>query len=290
VTVQLEASVVIPARNAGATISAQLEALSAQRGASVSEVIVVDNGSTDGTRKVVATEASRLGVVCKVVRAAGKVGPSFARNVGVRFAAADQLLFCGADDRVARGWVQGLVDSLVSAHLVGGPLSRDQRWPQLRFGAPFVAGGSMEVAKEALASLGGFDESLTVAEDLDLCLRAATKGRRFGYAPTAGIERGARPGIVALCLQSYRYGYWVEAVAARYAAPLKLRMPPWGALARGALWLVVRIPNLGLSRFRRRLWVRQSGLLIGGALGRLRAWGSLRRNRSGSFAKLGGTQ
>ena len=59
-TERLDASVVIPAFNAEATIADQLTALAGQRTDASFEVLVCDNGSTDGTRGVVEHFADRM--------------------------------------------------------------------------------------------------------------------------------------------------------------------------------------------------------------------------------------
>jgi glycosyltransferase involved in cell wall biosynthesis len=260
------ASVIIPARNAAASIPDQLLALASQLDAPPFEVIVVDNGSTDDTVEIATVEASRLGLSCTVVSAAEKVGPGFARNCGVALAAADRVVFCDADDRVGRTWVRGLVDALEGADLVGGPVSPGQRRLRTRNGAPFVLSSSMGIRRDTFLALGGFDESLVVAEDLDLCLRASLQGLRSGYAPDARIERGERPQVLSVWLQNYRYGLWGHVVTARYAENLGFDYAR--DIRSRAFWLVARVFYLALSRARRRMWVKQAGLLVGLVAGR----------------------
>lgn len=113
-------SVVIPARNATATIGQQLEALSRQS-VPVDEVIVVDNASTDGLADLVGAFAAnnsgptRFGVVhC------AQPGVNHARNAGVQAAVGQYILLCDADDVVDADWSAALVDCLRSHRLVGG--------------------------------------------------------------------------------------------------------------------------------------------------------------------------
>ena len=112
-------SVVMPARNARPTLEAQLEALRAQDYAGPWELVVADNGSTDGTAGLTRRWAGTLPV--RVVDAASSRGASFARNRGWRSARGDLIAFCDADDVVDSRWLSRLAKAAEEADLVGGP-------------------------------------------------------------------------------------------------------------------------------------------------------------------------
>src|SRR3954471_14053861 len=78
---ELLASVVIPARNASATLSLALTGLQAQAAPPSFEVLVVDDGSSDGT---VAVAQSFDGLPLRILSTTGGVGPGAARNLGAR--------------------------------------------------------------------------------------------------------------------------------------------------------------------------------------------------------------
>src|SRR4051812_31874401 len=80
----VDVSVVIAARDAEATLGATLDGLAAQRGAPPHEVIVVDNGSLDGTAGVAEAHPLRP----RVLRRERGDGPGAARNEGARAARA----------------------------------------------------------------------------------------------------------------------------------------------------------------------------------------------------------
>lgn len=86
----LDVSVIVPARNAGATIDATIRSLFDQS-IGPPHVIVVDDGSTDNTASI----ARNIGAT--VVRQ-GWSGPSVARNRGVEEAETELIAFCDADD------------------------------------------------------------------------------------------------------------------------------------------------------------------------------------------------
>src|SRR5438132_350110 len=114
-------SVVIPALNAAATLPATLAALQEQT-CSDWEAIVVDDGSTDDTPRVVEQHAVRDSRI-RLVRASSH-GVSAARNAGIAAATGAWLLFLDADDSLFPGalnaWHAGVeADPAVDA-LCGG--------------------------------------------------------------------------------------------------------------------------------------------------------------------------
>ena len=90
---QFNVSVVIPAFNAAQTIRRALQSVDAQT-LRASEVIVVDNGSSDNTTTIVHAVCPRARVVVEP-----KQGAAFARNLGIEEASCDWVAFLDADDR-----------------------------------------------------------------------------------------------------------------------------------------------------------------------------------------------
>jgi glycosyltransferase involved in cell wall biosynthesis len=112
-------SVVIPARNAEATLGRTLAALARQVFDGEFETIVVDNASKDATAAV-AEEAG-----ARVVRRAVDGGPAAARNSGVAEARSGLLAFTDADCEPTPGWVAAMFESLQHHELVTGPVEPD---------------------------------------------------------------------------------------------------------------------------------------------------------------------
>ena len=83
------------------------------------EVIVVDNGSTDGSRQH--AEAVRGRHPVTIVDAPDRANASYARNVGARAAGGDVLMFVDADDELAAGYVEAMARALAET---GDNLSR----------------------------------------------------------------------------------------------------------------------------------------------------------------------
>jgi len=193
-------SVIVPAKNAAAYIGEAIDSALLQGG--VSEIIVVDDGSTDGTEAIVrAFSDPRL----RLMRNEGS-GVSAARNLGVGNARGDWLVFLDADDRLRPGAIATLLaaaEIAPRAVLVYGDyntidsagrtigrrdlLKRRQKpsgnvLERLASGNFIVNGGIMLVRADAFRAIGGFDVSLRYCEDWHCWCRLAAAGE-FAYVP-----------------------------------------------------------------------------------------------------------
>ena len=181
-------SVVIPCRNASATITAQLDALAAQLPADA-EVVVVDDASTDRTADVVQRWGlAHPDVTLNIVERAHRGGPNASRNVGIRASTGSTLLFCDGDDIVADGWLDALAGAVAEHTIVGGvyaPFSGEApdgsdagsttEWAgdTAAHGWPYALGGCLGVERDTVVQLGGFDEAITSGgTEVELAIRA----------------------------------------------------------------------------------------------------------------------
>jgi len=129
------ASVVIPTRNRRATLAALLDRVDPQATAAGAEVVVVDNGSTDGTPELLRPLEAQGQL--RVVREPTP-GATRARNAGARAARGDVLAFVDDDALPADGWLAALLAPFANPRVAaaGGRVS-------LRFaGAPSTAEGA----------------------------------------------------------------------------------------------------------------------------------------------------
>lgn len=189
-------SVVIPAYNSERFIGETLDRVLAQDFPDV-EIIVVNDGSTDGTLKVLERYPALTVVNQK------NAGVAAARNAGVRAASGEWVGFVDSDDlwhpqmlssclALARlhPWAAMVLSN--SAHRIDADaLSRTHVWqdgvPPHRleedfdsvFRHPYLGMSSVFMRRQTFIDLGGFDERLRRAEDIDLYLRLLW-GRR-GY-------------------------------------------------------------------------------------------------------------
>lgn len=213
-------SVVIPTYNGASLLATQLAALAAQRLDQPWEVVVADNGSTDGTLAVAAQFRPLLPRLTIVSALDGR-GPSYARNVGASVASAPLLLFVDQDDEVAPGYLEAMVRALVGAELVGARIDHDSlntRWAGDIRGhwqtdgllagmyLPAASGCSLGVRREAFARASGFDERLASAQDIDFCWRVQEGSAPMAFVSDAVLRYRWRPTALKHFQQERRWG------------------------------------------------------------------------------------
>ena len=188
------------------------------------EVIVVDDGSSDGTRELLEREVERGDLSLRVIHRERSGGPGPARNDGWRAARAPLVAFtdddCVADPRwleaglaaqggEERAVVQGRTDPMPSELHLQGPFSRTLRMEQL---GPMYQTANMFYPRALLEELEGFDAASfpMVGEDTDLAWRAIAAGATTRFAPEAQVFHAVVP------LGPVRYlrtaGRWAECV------------------------------------------------------------------------------
>ena len=225
------ASVIIPAYNAEATLGEQLEALRTQDALVQFEILVCDNGSTDGTADVVTAMRSQFSAL-RLVDASARRGASAARNIGAEEARAPVLLFCDADDVVDSGWVRimvpmveqhGFVAGLTEHALLNPRAPWDGGWVEPTYIEGFLpwlraaGSGNMGVRAEVFASIGGFDETRPSGEDADLSWRLQLAGHDVYSAWDAVVHVRKRDGLRATIRQGFAKGTAVRQLKHDYA-------------------------------------------------------------------------
>ena len=191
----LEISVIVPAYQAENTVGRALKSVASQTRVP-KEVIVVDDGSKDGTALVAeAMRNSMAGINLKVLRQDHQ-GAGAARNTAIREAQLEYVAFLDADDewlpeKLERSMkVMSQTDSMLVSHdyirreangreTVIGDCSRnfsrcDEPYLELyRLG--YIATSGVVVRREAVIAAGGFDETLQAAQDFALWLKMLSK-------------------------------------------------------------------------------------------------------------------
>lgn len=221
-------SVVVPTFNRRASLLRLLTALAEQTlPAEQFEVVVVDDGSTDGTGALLRDLTTPY--VLRVFEQPNG-GPSLARNRGVTSARGELIVFLDDD-------VEPLPDALaehVAAHQAGpglvvvGPMSPPRNWPrpawveweeemlQVQYRA-MLAGvypctprqfytGNASLARSQFLAVGGFDTSFRRAEDIELAYRLRDAGARFAFVPRAEVRHFAARSFASWCRAPSQYG------------------------------------------------------------------------------------
>ncbi len=174
----------IPVFNGEKYIEEAIASVLAQKGAEI-EVIVVDDGSTDGTAEIL----KRFSGQVRLGRQ-DNAGPSAARNAGLRVARGEWIGFLDADDT----WPEGKIASHL-AQLSRAPQAEVAfGWTQPfrlsilgekeNVGPPhfFLNVGSSLFRREVFEKVGLFDESLAFSEDVDWFMRARDKGTSIDFS------------------------------------------------------------------------------------------------------------
>ncbi|SHJ61539.1 Glycosyltransferase, GT2 family [Rubritalea squalenifaciens DSM 18772] len=212
-------SVIICVYNGEERIGAALESLR-QVDYPDYEVIVVDDGSTDGTLEVV-----RSFDFVKLVQA-NHGGLSVARNAGAAAATGEILAYTDDDCEVDRGWLHWLArgyaehgwDALGGPNIPPEPAFEDEAVVASAPGAPshvmlsdelaeHIPGCNLTVRKAVFEALGGFRAAYLVAgDDVDFCWRLEEGGYKIGFEGAAFVWHRRRTTFYRYLKQQWGYG------------------------------------------------------------------------------------
>jgi Glycosyltransferases involved in cell wall biogenesis len=237
-----DVSVVMPAYNNADTVGRALASIAAQT-LPPREVVVIDDGSTDGTAEAVAAMAGRMGRVRLRLFRQRNSGAGAARNRAIVEASGRWLAFLDADDewlpeKVARSLAETEAAGLVmsSHNLIGvgadGERAIDSRARYLAnpddpyrtlFLRGFISSSTVLVRRDAVVAVGGFDATLRSAQDYELWLAVlARTGKRFvTFADPLLRYTLAENGITSLIDRKFACGI---AILRRHMGVLK-RLP-----------------------------------------------------------------
>jgi glycosyltransferase involved in cell wall biosynthesis len=189
-------SVVIPAYQAEAFLGEALASVRAQTYRPL-DIVVVDDGSTDGTGEVISRFPEARGV-----RLAINSGLSAARNAGIAAARGELVGFLDADDLMLPERVAVQVQHLLDNPECGCVLGRQEVFVEPGVSAPpgvrvpddpttdgLVVAMSAMVRAAVLRDVGVFDPSLRLGEDMDWLFRLQAAGIRIDSLDQVLIRR-----------------------------------------------------------------------------------------------------
>jgi GT2 family glycosyltransferase len=216
------ASIIIPAFNGAARIGNCLAALLPQVGARNTEILVVDDGSTDNTADVVKQYPSvRLISQCNA-------GPAAARNHGAKRASGEILLFTDDDCVPFADWLEAMLKPFDDPEIVGAKgiyctrqKSLVARFVQLEYEdkyrlmanfthIDFIDTYSAAFRRDRFLEIGGYDTSFPVAcaEDVELSYRMSLRGWKMKFVPNAIVYHTHPDTLARYLKKKYKFAFW----------------------------------------------------------------------------------
>jgi glycosyltransferase involved in cell wall biosynthesis len=186
-------------------------------------VLVINNNSTDDTRKVAEGHAGNL--LGLRVLDEPRQGAACARNRGVAEAQTEWIAFLDSDAKARPDWIAIIIDTIGKGDFdcFGGPYYAwhrfgpapgwfDPAWetsPSQPYGPlaeAYIPGGNCALCRKSVLVAGGFPESMGMkgkkcayGEEVFLFERMGKMGMRLGFVPEMKIDH---------CVLPYKYGLW----------------------------------------------------------------------------------
>ena len=231
----LTATVVVPVYNAGESLVRLLDAL-IQQTVVPDEVLIVDDGSTDGSGEI----AQRWGrehpsLKLSVIQQAN-MGPASARNHGAQTGMGEVVVFIDSDCIPMRDWLEKMTAPFVDDAVVGvqgayqctqrewiarfSQLEIEERYERMKRSdtVDFIGTYSAAYRRNIFTGMGGFDTRFPMAsgEDADFSFRLASQGLRLVFEPRAVVTH-AHPNTLRRYLrQKYWRAYWRNLIYRRH--------------------------------------------------------------------------
>lgn len=259
----IKVSVIIPTRNRAKHLERAVMALREQVDAPPFEVLVVDNGSTDDTGRLLA-EWSRAWPGWIRALESDRQGPGATRNVGIRQALGEFIAMVDDDCIPEPEWLCNIIkgyDENESLAGIGGQtfpvdassvFSRYQDLFSLHqphrdeTGITFLITNNASYRADRLLETGGFDEThFMAAEDVDISRRLRARGYVLGYQPEAKVRHHNITTLYGYLRMCYRYGQGMALLHRKHPAWYKiLRTLWWSRHLLSWVWMPLRATRL----------------------------------------------
>lgn len=251
-------SVIVPAYNEAKVIEKTIRSLLAQDYIGRLDVVVVDDGSPDGTGAIAQTAFADDPRVTVLVKTNG--GKASALNYGIRRALGEIVICLDADTIFEPKTIAELVDPLRDPQVgavagnakVGNRLNLVTRWQALEYVTSqnvdrrafdllncitVVPGAVGAWRRSAVLEAGGFSHD-TLAEDQDATIELRKRGWRIAYAERAIAWTEAPDSFASLAKQRFRWSFGTLQCAWKHRATfLRRRFGTLGTVAMPNTWL-----------------------------------------------------
>lgn len=207
-----DVSLYVPCYNASGTLAFCLDSVF-QQSHPLTEVVVVDDGSSDETARIAGRYPVRL------LRHSRNLGLAVSRNTAIKNISSEFIASLDADCVVSPDWLKRLMAGFKDAEVAGagGKLIEDpsdifslwrslhmkQHWGGKRLKPDFLFGSNNVLRRSAVIAAGLYDESLkNNYEDVEICRRLKKRKCVFVYEPQAAV-RHLKKDCLATVLNSY---------------------------------------------------------------------------------------
>ena len=243
-------------------------------------MIISDNGSRDETLDVVRSFVGKVPGL-RIIDSSNRRGRSYARNAGAEAALAEALAFSDQDDVVGEAWVRTMGTALEQYDFVTGPIESKklneswqienstypEREPHIHQYPPYLAhapANNLGIKRSLHRSIGGFDESLTLAwEDIDYAFRIQLAGTKLYFAPDAIVHYRLRHDLGNIYRQAKAFGKGNVAFYKKYE-PVAHVKESWAQEVKA--WFSLLRPKVLLSLWKkssRARWLSRLGWQVG---------------------------
>ena len=215
-------SIIIPTFNGAARIGNCLDALANQVARHSAEILVVDDGSTDGIKEVV----GRYPGVRLISQA--NAGPAAARNHGAQEAQGAIILFTDDDCVPMPDWLDAMLEPFKDPEVVGakGVYRTRQKRLAARFvqieyedryhlmagleNIDFIDTYSAAFRRDRFLEMTGYDTSFPVAcaEDIELSYRMSSRGWKMKFVPNAIVYHTHPDSFWWYLKKKYKFAFW----------------------------------------------------------------------------------
>lgn len=215
-------SIVIPAYNSRNTVEKTIQSiLNIDYPKELTEVIFVDDGSTDNTKNLI--EKYLINNQMIYIWQVNK-GPAAARNAGIKKARGSIIIFTDSDCEVPEDWVKKIISNFnEDIAAVGGSLKpvlistkweafeqfrREKLYGNIKKTTEALPSCNLAIKKKVLERTGGFDESFKYpsSEDYDLCYRIVAAGYKILYEPAVYVFHNHSQNWRGVLKRAYLHG------------------------------------------------------------------------------------
>jgi len=237
------------------------------------EIIVADNGSTDGTLSVIENFIDRYPKLIRIVQEKNIQSSYAARNKGVLEAKGSIIAFVDADMTVEKDWLKKVFESLeknksdcliCNLEVINGGNSISVLYDKMTAfpikeyveKLHFTPVGCLTIYKDIFDKLGLFDPNLISGGDREFGNRVYESGYKISFAPETIMKHPARSSLKQLLRKAFRIGRGLKQLSFYYPDRYKKRY-------KNILDPRNFLPNMSIFRYTRtmrnnRIWDKAS--------------------------------